>query len=151
MPAMRHLLGGAARRIGRAVLAGGDEPDARRLRARFRVTDDWREAVAGRAPRLDASTTIAVRRPGSLRARDPLSTVEGWRNPRKVLAVGVLSIWIGGAAALGWWARRGPLAEIRRPETDAEPIAGEHLDAVGDGGPGANGDLDPDESPTALR
>jgi hypothetical protein len=135
MLGMRRLIGAALRRAGVAVLTGGTAPDVRRLRKRFRVAEDWREPVGDRAPRLDASTTISVRRVGRLREVDPLRTVEGWRNPRKVLAVGVLLGWIGGAAALGWWGRRGPLAAIRRPEAAAEDDPATRTDV----GPGEGG------------
>lgn len=92
------------------------DTDPQRLHRQFRVAADWDRSVDGRAPRLRSDQTIAVTRLGRFADRDPLTTVEGWRDLYKVAVVASWLAAVGVTAAAGYWGRRGPLAGLRREE-----------------------------------
>ncbi|MFA9445563.1 hypothetical protein [Egicoccus sp. AB-alg6-2] len=105
----------ASRGAWRVVSGPGVEAarlDTSSLPSTWAVDPDWRRVVDGRAARLDARTTIEVRRPGSWQHVDPRQVDEAWSRPGPTLG---LMIWAGAVGA-AWWLgssrARGPLRTL---------------------------------------
>ena len=99
-----------ARRGAASAWRYGTRRDPQRLQRRLKAHPSWQTSVEGAAPRLSHSERIEVTQIGRFRQIDPYHTVEGWRDPWKIVG------FVGWTAAVGvaWWVGssrgRGPLA-----------------------------------------
>lgn len=100
--------GGAWRASGRFV-RDATPRDTTRLKRLLRTDPIWREPLDGAAPRLGPRDSIEVTRVGRFRDIDPHRTVEGWRDPWKVVGFTGWVAIVGAAWWLGSSRGRGPL------------------------------------------
>lgn len=135
----RMVARSGARFAGDLAAARVSDPDA--VRESFQPAPDWRELDAdGYARRLGPRETIApAGLTGHWRYVDAREPYVGWRSRRKAAGLGLWALAVAGAAGLGWWRGRGPLASLSELDRFGEAFDG----LEGFGGRGGDGELDP--------